>query len=104
MILNYDMKQSGERIRQLRIQSKFTQEMLAKELNIDRSLLSHVEASKRGCSVDLFVRLSNFFNVSLDLLITGKERPTPSNVKDRNMLKSDITELIDHLEAFRENL
>ncbi|MDE7242513.1 MAG: helix-turn-helix domain-containing protein, partial [Oscillospiraceae bacterium] len=36
--MNYDMKQSGERIRQLRIQSGCTQEELAKEMNIDRSL------------------------------------------------------------------
>jgi len=42
-------------------------------LNIDRSLLSHIEAGKRGCSVDLLIQLSSFFDVSLDLLVLGKD-------------------------------
>ncbi len=98
--MNYDMKQSGERIRQLRIQSGCTQEELAKEMNIDRSLLSHVEAGKRGCSVDLFVRLSQYFNVSLDLLILGKDQP----MQDQKRLKTDISKLIDRLEEFKRKL
>lgn len=68
-----DIKRSGERIRQLRIQGGYTQEKLAGTLNIDRSLLSHIEAGKRGCSVDLLIQLSDFFDVSLDLLVLGKD-------------------------------
>ena len=102
--MTYDVKQSGERIRQLRTQHRYTQETLAKELNIDRSLLSHVEAGKRGCSVDLFVQLSNIFSVSLDLLILGKEQAMSSSVNDRDMLKMDIAELIGCLEAFQRKL
>ena len=70
----YDMKKSGERIRQLRNEHGYTQEALAKKLGIDRSLLSHIEAGKRGCSVDLLVQLSEFFNVTLDLLVLGRGR------------------------------
>ena len=100
----YDIKQSGERIRQLRIQSGYTQEKLAGVLNIDRSLLSHIEAGKRGCSVDLLIQLSDFFNVSLDLLILGEEKKTSSCESRRKLLKSNIAELIDRLESFKENL
>ena len=96
----YNLKESGERIRQLRIHSKLTQEMLAKELSIDRSLLSHIESGKRGCSVDLFVRFSDFFDVSLDFLILGKNQLA----NDRSVLKMDITELISRLEAFKTTL
>ena len=102
--MNYDMKKSGARIRQLRIQNGYTQETLAQRLDIDRSLLSHVEAGKRGCSVDLFVRLSNFFNVSLDLLITGQNQIMLPNVDDRNLLKANITRLVDQLETFKKKL
>lgn len=49
----YDIKESGARIRQLRIQHDHAQEKLAGALNVDRSLLIHIEAGKRGCSVDL---------------------------------------------------
>ena len=99
----YNIKQSGERIRQLRIQSGYTQEKLAGVLNIDRSLLSHIEAGKRGCSVDLLIQLSEFFDVSLDLLVLGKENATSGETK-RKLLKSDLTELIERLEMFKESL
>ena len=102
--MDYNIIQSGERIRQLRVESGLTQEKLASALNIDRSLLSHVEAGKRGCSVDLFVRLSNFFGVSLDLLILGKEQTAPQITDDHTALKSNITELVEQLEALRASL
>jgi len=98
--MHYDIKQSGVRIRQLRIENSLTQETLAKELNIDRSLLSHIEAGKRGCSVDLLVRFSDFFNISLDMLVLGKEQ----TAIDSGRLKKDITQLIDRLEAFKGKL
>lgn len=99
----YDIKQSGARVRQLRIQSGYTQEKLAGALNIDRSLLSHIEAGKRGCSVDLLIQLSGFFDVSLDLLVLGKQATEPDK-PDKATLKSDITELICRLEVFKEKL
>ena len=100
----YNIEKSGAQIRQLRTKNGLTQEKLASTLNIDRSLLSHVEAGKRGCSVDLFVRLSDFFDVSLDLLILVKDRPAPLDTKDRAMLKTEIETLVGQLEAFKEKL
>ena len=44
----YNIKESGERIRQLRVHNGYTQEMIAQALNIDRSLLSHVESGKKA--------------------------------------------------------
>ena len=59
--MHYDMKECGNRIRQLRKQSGYTQEVLAGKLSIDRSLLSHIEAGKRECSVSLLVQLSEIW-------------------------------------------
>ena len=99
----YDIELSGERIHKLRIQSGDTQEKLARALNIDRSLLSHIEAGKRGCSVDLLIQLSRFFDVSLDMLVLGENRSVPGEV-ERNQLKMDIAELTNRLEAFKKKL
>ena len=101
--MNYDIKRSGAYIRQLRIQRGYTQEMLAVELNIDRSLISHIEAGKRGCSVEVLVRLANLFGVSLDLLILGKENK-PAEIVEREQLKAEIRELMEHLDTFRRIL
>ena len=102
--MSYDMKKSGECIRQLRIQHKFTQGMVAETLNIDRSFYSRIEAGKYGCSVDLFVQLSNLFGVSLDYLILGIYGETLTEKTERTLLKADITKLMGHLEKLKASL
>ena len=71
--MNYDLKRSGERIRQLRKKKGYTQEELAQALNMDRSVLSRIEAGKYACSVDILAQMSCFFNVSLDYLVLDRK-------------------------------
>ena len=100
----YDMKQSGERIRQLRIKNKLTQEKAANALNIDQSYYGRIETGKKGCSVDLFIQLSEFFHVSLDALILGMEPDIPQESERNVRLKADIADLIDRLAQLKEQL
>ena len=102
--MNYDMKQSGTRIQNFRIQYGYTQEELAKAVNIDRSFLSRIESGKKGCSVDLFIQLAEFFHVSLDELILGKESESFFCAKSKRKLNADITALINHLKLFQEQM
>lgn len=75
---------------------------LAKELNINRSYLSRIESGNNGCSVDLFIQLSNLFRVSLDELILGQEQQSISN--DKNQLKKNVDHLILQLEVLKDSL
>ena len=93
--MHYDMKRSGVYIQNLRIQNGYTQNELAKAMNIDQSFLSRIESGKKGCSVDLLVQLSNLFSVSLDYLALGK---------DKLSTKERIEELIADLTFFKESL
>ncbi len=102
--MHYDMKQSGEQIRRLRKKNGYTQEALAKKLNIDRSLISHIEAGKRGCTVDMLVQLSELFNVSLDLLILGRETVTSLDDEVKAHLRSVISGLISYLEMLMKKI
>ena len=102
--MNYDIKRSGERIRQLRIQNGFTQEKIANALNIDQSYYGRIETGKRGCPVELFVQLSDFFGVSLDYLILGKSSSDSSKRVNAAQLKSDIAALMEHLDQFSTSL
>lgn len=99
--MSYDMKQSGERIRQLRVRAGYTQEKMAEELNIDRSFYGRIETGKKGCSIDLLVRVSLMFNVSLDYLILGRCSVDVLHSVDQMLLKENIQELIDHLERVK---
>ena len=96
--MNYDMKKSGERIRQLRIENELTQEATAAELNIDRSYYNRIEAGKKGCSIDLLIQLSELFHTSLDYLIKGR---CLLESADKAHMKEDIEKLIEHLQQFK---
>ena len=49
------------------------QQKVAIDLNISREALSHYENGKREPSLDMLIKMSDYFNVSIDFLITGKE-------------------------------
>lgn len=100
----YDAKKSGERIHQLRIENGYTQEEVAEALNIDRSFFSRIESGKKGCSVDLLVHFSQFFCVSMDYLVLGKEFGELPSSADKTRLKKEITALLVSLEQFKSSL
>ena len=100
----YDIKGSGARIRQLRIQNGYTQEKLAEALNVDQSYYGRIETGKKGCSVDLFIQLAELFDVSLDYLILGRYSDALPKAVDTAQLKSDIGELIDRLASFEASI
>jgi len=102
--MHYDMKECGKRIRQLRMKKGYTQEEVAQTLNVDRSFYGRIESGQKGCSVDILVRLSDFFNVSLDYLILGKEQDFSLQFNMQENLKADIVELISHLETLASKL
>ena len=95
----HDMEKSGDRIRQIRKQNGYTQERLAAELNMDRSVLSRIEAGKYACSLDFIAQVAVFFNVSLDFLVFGKVQ----NVETAHM-KETIANLIQQLEQFKGSI
>ena len=102
--MSYNTKKSGARIQQLRARNGYTQEEFAKMLNIDRSNLSRIESGKRGCSLDLLVQLSDLFDVSLDDLVLGENKPDTLSVGEKRHLKENIETLIGQLEAFKSTL
>lgn len=95
----YDQGMCGARIRQIRKKNGYTQERLAEELNMDRSVLSRIEAGKYVCGVDFLAQTAIFFEVSLDFLVFGKVQNQESV-----RLKESITDLIRNLEQFKERI
>ena len=57
----------------IRKKKKYSQLKVAMDLSISREALSHYENGKRSPDVEMLVTLSNYFGVSIDYLITGKE-------------------------------
>ncbi len=60
-------------LKQIRKERRLTQLKVAMDLNISREALSHYENGKREPSIEMLVKMSEYFNVSIDFLIKGKE-------------------------------
>ena len=90
----FNQVEFGLRIKKLRIQKGVTQETLAEALNISFEHLSKLERGQRGCSIDLLLELGEYFNVSIDYLLTGRDYMSPT-VKQRIQDAVDnLTELV----------
>lgn len=57
----------------MRKEKGLNQQKVAMDLNISREALSHYENGKREPSLTLLLKMSDYFNVSINYLITGKE-------------------------------
>ena len=60
-------------LKTIRKEHKLNQLKVAMDLNISREALSHYENGKREPSLDMLRKLSEYFNVSIDYLVNGKE-------------------------------
>ena len=65
------MKMTG--LREIRKQKKLSQLKVAMDLSISREALSYYENGKRCPDLEMRVKLSRYFNVSIDYLILGHE-------------------------------
>ena len=62
-----------EGLKIIRKTRNLNQQRVALDLNISREALSYYENGKREPSFDLLIKMSEYFDVSIDFLITGKE-------------------------------
>ena len=78
--MNINQKEIGQRIAKLRLEKGFTQEKLARIINISTEHLGRIETGKRCISIELLTDLSCFFDVSTDYILLGKI-VSPSEIK-----------------------
>lgn len=64
------MKMVG--LREIRKKKGYTQLKVAMDLSISREALSYYENGKRSPDLQMLMLLSQYFDVSVDYLITGK--------------------------------
>lgn len=60
-------------LKEIRKRKKYSQLKVAMDLCISREALSYYENGKRSPDIDMLIKLSKYFNVSIDYLILGKE-------------------------------
>lgn len=65
------MKLKG--LREIRRLKRMSQVKLSMDLNISREAISNYENGRRSPDVDMLVKMSDYFNVSIDYLIRGED-------------------------------
>ena len=65
---------AGQRITELRKEKKLQQKEVAEILGMNRIILNRIELGKRPIHDDELIKFSNFFGVSIDYILTGKNK------------------------------
>lgn len=83
------------RIKFLRENLKLSQEELAEKLNLSKGIISLYEQEKRKPSLEILIKLSEIFNVSIDYIIgrtdlKNESIPIAASTKD-NIDLSDVS-------------
>ena len=73
-MMYYNVQETAARIRALRRSRGHSQEDAAQLLGIDRSFFGRVERGDNSCSLDILVRISEVYALTLDYLIFGINR------------------------------
>ena len=66
-------------LKEIRRKKGYSQVKVSMELNMSREALSHYENGRRNPDVDMLVKLSEYFNVSIDYLLERTNNPTINN-------------------------
>lgn len=78
----------GNKIKLLRKKAGLTQSEFSKAIGISRSTLGMIETTDRGTTRNNLLKIANFFNVSIDYLLSDDENITKSKtVKNETNLK-----------------
>ena len=85
----------GERLRKLSVYSHWTQEGLAKRLNMDVSTISGYENGSRRPDIETLINLAELFEVSIDYLVGRPEMIKSIELSD--------TEIFDDIQLEIDN-
>lgn len=103
----YDVEVSAKRIKALRISKGLTQSEAAEQMSFSLSGYRKLEQGKNGGSVDSLIVVAEFYHVSLDYLVYGKERDYISDLlaelteSQRNVVRATMENLIKNMRDFQ---
>jgi transcriptional regulator with XRE-family HTH domain len=86
----------GERIRVLRTAAECRQSELAALLGVDPSAISRIESGDRALSVGELGLLADYFQVSTERLLRGRQEPFEDALRDGD---SDVEEAVAQMRA-----
>lgn len=77
----------SESVKRLRKEKGLTMRQLGACVGVSDSAIAQYESGERKPPIDVCVKLANLFDVSLDVLVRGKEKDRPEGRSREEMLK-----------------
>ena len=78
----------GKQLKEARIKSHLTQEMVSEKINVSRQTISNWENEKSYPDIINIIELSNLYSITLDELIKGDERIIEHLEESTNIVRS----------------
>ncbi|MGN0384827.1 MAG: helix-turn-helix domain-containing protein [Lachnospiraceae bacterium] len=101
-------KEIGKRVHDYRVQHGYTQAQFAEYMDISVNFISEIENGKKGMSQETLYRLCDYFGISADYILFGKENRflefTPNDIVDNTTKMSieQLTALIKYLNSLKD--
>ena len=97
------MASFGERLKELRIEYRLTQEELADKFYLNKSSISRYERNQQVPELDLLQKIADFFKVGVDYLLGNSDIKNPyENVQKITDSVEDDPELLEFWEVLKE--
>ena len=87
-----------QRLKELRKRENITQVQFAKIFDISAGTIAMWETGKREPSIDMLVKIANYFDVSVDYLLGKTNKKTPADLAD-NERDLETAKLLSRLSA-----
>ena len=98
-----DKTEIGQRVRQLRLLSDYTQAEFAEMIDISINFLSEIENGKKGISQDTLAKICRQLNSSADYILFGAKQKQASLIDLANALTiEELETTIRYLESLIE--
>jgi transcriptional regulator with XRE-family HTH domain len=95
----------SKQLLKLRKEAKKTQEDIANLLGITRPAYTAYESGKRQPDYDSLIKLAEYYDVSLDFLLTGKEKVEKEHTDQTNLFFFDMEGLTeDEIEDIKRHI
>ncbi|MBS5927203.1 MAG: helix-turn-helix transcriptional regulator [Clostridium sp.] len=102
----------GDKIKKLRKERHITQSELANAIGLSRSSIGMIESNKQGTGNDSLIKIADFFNVTVDYLLSEddaeniekKERDYSLTIKEQENIDMEAQKILDELSmSFSKN-
>lgn len=86
-VSNYNYEPIGKRIKNARLEKKYTQEFVAEKLNVSCQHISDIERGLNGMSIPTLMELCKVLEIDADYILFGTFTRSPGNPINRVMSK-----------------